>query len=120
MRLAWRGCALAALALVAGGIVSAAHAQDIGPGRDLFVRKDKGNCVACHQVPSDPAVASVATVGPALAGVRDRLPDRAALRELLFDPMRLNPDTLMPPYGKHQILGDSEIEQLIDYLHALR
>jgi sulfur-oxidizing protein SoxX len=120
MRLAARARARAMLAVAAGSIAFAALAQDIGPGRELFVRGDKGNCVACHQVPSDPAVASRATVGPALANVRDRLPGRAALREMLVDPTRRNPDTLMPPYGRHRILGDDEIGQLIDYLHAIR
>jgi sulfur-oxidizing protein SoxX len=55
-----------------------------------------------------------------LANVRDRLPDRAALREMLVDPQRRSPGTLMPPYGRHQILTASEIERVIDYVHAIR
>ena len=45
--------------------------------------------------------------------------DRARLRELLEDPMRANPDTVMPPYGRHRLLEASEIERVIDFLHAL-
>jgi sulfur-oxidizing protein SoxX len=110
----------AAFAVVACTGSLAAQAQDVVAGRDLFVRKDKGNCVACHEVPSDTAVATHATVGPSLSGVRERHPDRSVLRELLVDPMRRNPATLMPPYGRHQILSAAEIERVIDYLHALR
>jgi sulfur-oxidizing protein SoxX len=114
------GLARAALALAAGIASLASNAQEVAAGRELFVRKDKGNCIACHAVPPDPAIASRATLGPPLSGVRERMPDRAALREMLFDPMRRNPATLMPPYGRHQILDAAEIERLIDYLHALR
>jgi L-cysteine S-thiosulfotransferase len=111
----------ARLAIVAFcGSCFAAQAQDAAQGRELFMRKDKGNCIACHEVPSDPAIATRATVGPALSGIRDRLPDRSAVREILLDPARRNPATLMPPYGRHRILVDAEIEHLVDYLHALR
>jgi sulfur-oxidizing protein SoxX len=115
-----RGRARAALATFACAASLALHAQDVAQGRELFMRKDKGNCIACHEVPSDPAIATRATVGPALSGIRERLPERAALREMLVDPARRNPATLMPPYGRHQILGGAEIERLIDYLHAIR
>ena len=120
MRSSRRGQVRAALAIVACASSLALHAQDIAAGRELFVRKDKGNCVACHEVPSDSTIASRATVGPALSGLRERLPDRQAIRELLVDPMRRNPATVMPPYGRHQILSAPEIERLIDFLHALR
>jgi sulfur-oxidizing protein SoxX len=109
-----------AVALAACCLPPASHAQGVQQGRDLFNARDKGNCGACHQVPSDPAVSSRATVGPVLANVRDRLPDRAALREMLVDPQRRSPGTLMPPYGRHQILTASEIERVIDYVHAIR
>ena len=120
MRPLLRSFARAAFVLVACSQSLAAHAQGIEQGRELFVRKDKGNCSACHQVPSDPAIASRATVGPALSGLRDRMPDRATLREMLVDPIRRNPEAIMPPFGKHEILGPSEIERVIDYLHAIR
>ena len=115
-----RNIALAAFAVATCSLSAPSHAQDVQQGRDLFLRKDKGNCGACHQVPSDPAVTSRATVGPALANVRERLPDRVALRAMLVDPMQRNPATLMPPYGKHQILTPAEIERVLDYVHAIR
>jgi len=43
----------------------------------------------------------------------------AALHELLRDPTRGNPDTLMPPFGKHRILEEREIDRITEYLLAL-
>ena len=37
----------------------------------------------------------------------------------LRDPMRFNPDTVMPPFGKHKILTDQEIDNIVDYLYTL-
>ena len=54
-----------------------------------------------------------------LEGARMRALGRAQLRELLQDPTRANPSTLMPPFGRHRILDASEIEWLVEYLHAL-
>lgn len=88
-------------------------------GRDLFARPDKGNCIACHQVPQGAGPAVRADVGPRLDAARLKGWDRARLRALLEDPQRANPDTVMPPYGRHRLLDDREIERIIDYLHAL-
>jgi sulfur-oxidizing protein SoxX len=88
-------------------------------GREIFTRPDRGNCIACHQVPegSGPAVRS--DVGPRLDAARLKGWDRRRLRELLEDPMASNPDTVMPPYGRHRILDGREIDGVVDYLNAL-
>lgn len=88
-------------------------------GRDLFTRADKGNCIACHQVPEGAGPAVKSDLGPRLDAARLKGWDRARLRQLLEDPQRMNPDTSKPPYGRHRILEAREIERLVDYLHAL-
>ena len=106
---------LAALALAAA---SRAGAQPPS-GAQLFTRPDKGNCIACHQV-SDPAAPKTRSdLGPRLEGARMRALGRERLRALLDDPMANNPDTLMPPFGRHKILDAAEIGRVIDYLDAL-
>jgi hypothetical protein len=50
--------------------------------------------------------------------IRSRFPDRAQLRGRLWDPMQTNPNTVMPPFGKHRILSSDEIELIIDYLYT--
>ena len=77
------------------------------------------DCLTCHQVPEGAGPAVRANVGPRLDAARLAGWDRARLRALLDDPMRANPDTVMPPFGRHRILEPAEIERIIDYLHAL-
>lgn len=88
-------------------------------GRELFLRQDKGNCIACHQVPEGFGPAVRSNIGPRLDSGRIRSWDRERLRQFLEDPMRANPQTVMPPYGRHRLLEAGEIERVIDYLHAL-
>jgi len=88
-------------------------------GREIFLRRDLGNCIACHQV-SDGAVPAVrADVGPRLDAARLKGWNRDRLRVLIEDPTRAHPETVMPPYGRHRLLESREIERVIDYLHAL-
>lgn len=106
---------LAAVAALAAG---SAWGQ-AGDGRAIFADPARGNCIACHQVPAGAGPSVRSDVGPRLDAARLRGWDRARLRELLHDPMRANPGTVMPPYGRHRLLDDREIERLIDFLHAL-
>jgi sulfur-oxidizing protein SoxX len=111
-----RSTILAGLAALA--IAPAVQAQP-EQGLELFVRPDKGHCVACHQVPQGAGPATRSNVGPALTGTRMRELGAAALRELLRDPTRAHPDTSMPPYGRHRILDEREIQRVTEYLLAL-
>ncbi len=95
-----------------------ATAQSPG-GKDLFVRRDKGACIACHQVPEGAGPATRNDLGPKLEGTRMRALGAVALRAEIFDPMQANPDTLMPPYGRHRILDAAEIDRIVEYLLAL-
>jgi len=110
----------AALSLAVASVLAAgtppARADD---GRDLFIRPGKGNCIACHQVPEGAGPAVRADVGPRLDAARLKGWDRARLLALLEDPTRSNPDSIMPPYGRHRILEPREIELLVGFLHAL-
>ena len=104
---------------VSAALVAGAASGQVRDGRELFTNPGKGNCIACHQVPEGSGPAVRADVGPRLDAARLKGWDRARLRALLDDPMRANPDTVMPPYGRHRLLDAREIGQIIDYLHAL-
>ena len=108
-----------AWAVLAAAVASPAAAQNSAAARDLFVRPEKGYCIACHQLPEGAGPATRADLGPKLEGARMRALGRAQLRELLQDPTRANPSPLMPPFGRHRILYASEIARLVEYLHAL-
>ena len=111
--------ALSQLALAAAVAVLPSAAATSPTGAELFARADKGDCISCHQVPKGAGPATRADLGPALEGKRMRELGRAALRALLVDPMRANPDTVMPPYGRHRILDSAEIDRVVEYLYAL-
>jgi L-cysteine S-thiosulfotransferase len=103
-------------ALLAPALAAAQAAPD---ALALYTRADKGRCIACHQLPPGVGPATRADLGPRLDGTRMRELGRERIRELIVDPMRANPDTVMPPYGRHRILEAAEIDRLAEFLHAL-
>jgi sulfur-oxidizing protein SoxX len=108
---------IAAVLALAFGTATSALAQV--SARDLFTRADKGHCIACHQLPEGAGPATRADLGPRLEGSRMRALGKAGLRDVITDPTRANPDTVMPPFGRHRILDAAEIERLVEFLHAL-
>jgi sulfur-oxidizing protein SoxX len=94
------------------------EAPNVAAGRQLAFEIAKGNCLACHRFPGDSRANTLASIGPPLLGIRSKFPDRAQLRGRLWDPMQTNPNTVMPPFGKHRILSSDEIELIIDYLYT--
>ena len=106
------------LTLAAAGIALPSLAQS-PRALELFVRPDKGHCIACHQVPQGAGPETRADLGPRLEGARMRGIGKAALRSILIDATRANPDTVMPPFGRHRVLDSTEIDRLVDYLYAL-
>jgi sulfur-oxidizing protein SoxX len=107
-----------AVLLAAAGFAVPATAQDLA-AIDLFTHPGKGHCIACHQLPAGTGPESRNDVGPRLEGARMRELGREALREILRDPTRNNPETVMPPYGRHRLLDEREIDRLAEFLHAL-
>jgi len=96
-----------------------AHSADAGKatGQQLAHDVYKGNCLACHQIPGNHDAVSLADIGPPLFHMRERFPDRAALRGQLWDPMARNSQTVMPPFGKHGVLTEDEIDLIVDYIY---
>jgi len=107
------------LLAVALGAAQAAAPERLAAGRALAHSQEKGNCLACHQMPRDPRAETLANLGPRLENVRHRYPSRDELRQRIWDAARFNADTLMPPYGRHRILTEEEIDLVVDYIHEL-
>lgn len=107
-----------AVLLAALSAVGVSFAAEL-PGRAIAHDQEKGNCLACHRMPADPGAETLATLGPVLENVKRRYPDRAALRAQIWDARAKNPDTIMPPYGRHRILTEAEIDLVVDYIHGL-
>jgi sulfur-oxidizing protein SoxX len=99
-----------------GSDAPAADDSRVQAGKQLATTRSKGNCLACHAI-GDGALPG--NLGPPLMSMKLRFPDREQLREQIWDATIRNPDTRMPPFGKHGILSAEEIELLIDYLYTL-
>jgi sulfur-oxidizing protein SoxX len=86
---------------------------------ESFTRQDKGYCIACHQLPAGFGPESRNDVGPRLEGERMRALGKQKVREIIEDATQANPDSVMPPFGRHRILDAREIDRLTEFLNAL-
>ncbi len=107
----WAGTALAPVTVMAADGADAAKM-----GKEIAFDRKKGNCLACHQIDNGESPGNIA---PPLVGMKARYPDRAKLKAQLWNPQAANPDTAMPPFGKHKILTDEQIERVVDYVWGL-
>ncbi len=109
--------AIAAFALP--GPLLADSSVNVEAGARVAHAVTRGNCLACHAMPSDPTAVTSTNIGPPLVAMKARFPDREKLRAQLWNAGAANANTVMPPFGKNRILSRDEIEQLIDYLYTL-
>lgn len=93
------------------------HADpDADLGRQIAFDQTKGNCLACHSIEGGE---SPGNIGPELVNMKARYPDQSVLRARIWDETRFNPETVMPPFGKHRILSEEEIDLVIHFLYSL-
>lgn len=90
--------------------------QTSAMGKSLAFERVKGNCLACHAIDDGELPGNA---GPPLRNMKQNFPDRKRLRAQIWDATANNPQTLMPPFGRHRILTESEIDLIVDYLYTL-
>jgi len=88
----------------------------IGEGKKLAFARDKGNCLACHVIAGGETPGNI---GPPLVAMNQRYADRKALRAKIWDATETNPNTSMPPFGRHRILTEEEIDKLVEFVYSL-
>ena len=88
-------------------------------GKDIAFNNRKGNCLACHTMPTVPDALSGGLYGPPLIAMKARYPDRAKLRAQIWDATALNPSSSMIPFGKHKVLSEQEIDKVVDFVYGL-
>jgi sulfur-oxidizing protein SoxX len=109
--------ALIFCSLLLVGVTSAsADEATIAAGKKLAFDRKKGNCLACHMI-ADGSLPG--NIGPPLVAMQARFPDKARLRAQIWDATATNPSTIMPPFGKHGIISDADIDKITDFIHSL-
>ena len=94
----------------------AGEAEMAAEGKQIAFNRKKGNCLACHAI--DDGV-SPGNIGPPLVKMNTRFPNKGAMRDQIWDATKRNPDTPMPPFGRHKILSEADIDKIAAYIWTL-
>lgn len=84
-------------------------------GGCVVINRRKGNCMACHRIAGVPS----GDIAPPLAAMQQRFPDKVRLRAQINDARQFNPNTVMPPFGTHNILSQDEIDKVVEFVLTL-
>ncbi len=85
-------------------------------GKQIAFNRVMGNCLACHVIADGKLPGNI---GPPLLKMRQRFPNKADLRSQIWDSTAKNPNSTMPPFGRHNILSPSEINKVTDFIYSL-
>ncbi|MDH5665680.1 MAG: sulfur oxidation c-type cytochrome SoxX [Nitrosopumilus sp.] len=100
---------------------SAANAAELSDaakkGQDIVFDRKKGNCFACHAMAGSKLPPG--NIGPPLIAMEQRFMDKSKLRAQIWDATVINPESVMPPFGRHEILTEKEIDQVVEFIHSL-
>ena len=94
----------------------AATSDSIELGKAIAFDRGRGNCLACHAIEGGELMGDY---GPPLLMMKARYPDRADLRAQSWDAAVREPLTRMPPYGRHRILSEEDIDLVVDFIYSL-
>ena len=101
------------LSLVAPAVSVAGAVED---GKKIAFSKKKGNCLACHAIEGGKLPGNI---GPPLMAMKARFPNKNDLKKQIADARVRNPNTIMPPFGPHQVLKASEIDKVVEFIYTL-
>lgn len=107
---------LGSMSLAPIGSVSAQEASVIEQGKQIAFDRKKGNCLACHQIEGGDLAGNI---GPPLIAMKARFPDKSKLRAQIWDSTKMNPNSMMPPFGRHDILSEDEIDKVVEFIYTL-
>ncbi len=96
-----------------GGIASADMVAD---GKKVAFDRKKGNCLGCHMIAGGQLPGNI---GPPLIAMKARFPNKADLLAQIWYPTEKNPNSIMPPFGKHRILTEKEVDLITEFIHSL-
>ena len=85
-------------------------------GKEIAFDRKKGNCLACHSIPNGPSPGNIA---PALIAMQSRYATKEDLRNQIWDATIKNPESTMPPFGKHGVLTDQQLNDVVEFIWSL-
>lgn len=106
----------ASVAVLLGVLAAPAVADDVAEGKKLAFDRKLGNCLACHQIAGGDLPGNI---GPPLIVMKARYPDRQKLYDQIYDATMTNPDSIMPPFGRHGALTAEQIDKITRFIHTL-
>jgi sulfur-oxidizing protein SoxX len=104
------------LMLLPGLSVAESLDERVEQGKAIAFNRNAGNCLSCHVIEGGELPG---LIGPPLMQMKLRYPDRSVLRAQIVDAAVQNNNTLMPPYGRHGILTETEIDLVVDFIESL-
>ena len=72
-------------------------------------------CQACHMFKG---AMQAGNTGPPFVSVKSRFPERKKIRNIIYDAHASNPDSMMPPFGRHGFVNEAETNHIIDFLYT--
>jgi sulfur oxidation c-type cytochrome SoxX len=112
------GCAQQSAAL-SDQATTASRTASLEQGWRILFDQRQGNCAACHSIPDQKGTKTgiQSTFAPALDGVASRY-STEQLRQWVVDARKINPNTLMPPFGA--MLSAQQVTDVLAALQTLR
>lgn len=109
---------LTAAAIAGSGVpvAQAADAEGLAFGKKVAFDRKLGNCLACHIIEGG---VGAGHIGPPLIAMKARYPDKAKLRAQIWDSTVANPNSMMPPFGLHNVLTDEQIDAVAEFIYSL-
>lgn len=107
--------AIGAALLPATALLAEDAPSAIEQGKALAFDRKKGNCLACHMIATGDLPGNI---GPPLVAMSARYPDKAKLRAQIWDSTATNPMSTMPPFGRHRILTEEEIDLVTEFIYV--
>jgi sulfur-oxidizing protein SoxX len=96
--------------------ILAAEGDAVEEGKKIAFDRKKGNCLACHNIVNAPSPGNIA---PALVAMKSRFPTKEDLHMQIWDATIKNPESAMPPFGKHGILSEADLDKVVEYVWTL-
>ena len=97
-------------------IASAEAMGSVDKGKKIAFDRKKGNCLACHNIPGGQAPGNIA---PALVAMQSRFSSKKELYDQIWDATQKNPESAMPPFGKHGVLSEQQLKDVVEFVWTL-